>query len=46
MLKLNSVEAFFRRVCQKGSENNKDVINNIRIKKELQLVIKGVTVRL
>jgi hypothetical protein len=35
MPKPNSAEAFFRRVRQKGSKNNKDLINNIEIKKEL-----------
>ena len=32
----SSAEAFFRRARQKGSENNKDIINGVEIKKELQ----------
>jgi hypothetical protein len=40
MPKPNSAEAFFRRARQKDSENNKDIINDMKIKKELQPVIK------
>jgi hypothetical protein len=32
----NSAEAFFRRARQNGSKNNKDIITNVEIKKELQ----------
>jgi hypothetical protein len=40
MLKPNSAKALFRRAHQKGAENNKDIINDVEIKKELQLIIK------
>jgi hypothetical protein len=36
MPKPNSAEAIFRRARQKGAGNNKDIINNVEIKKELQ----------
>jgi hypothetical protein len=36
MPKPNSAEAFFRQAYQKGSKNNKDIINDVKIKKELQ----------
>jgi hypothetical protein len=36
MSKPSSAEVFFRRARQKGSENNKDIINGVEIKKELQ----------
>ena len=39
--KPNSVETFFRRIRQKGSENNKDIINGEKIKKEFQFGIKN-----
>jgi hypothetical protein len=40
MPKPNSAEALFRRAYQKDAENNKDIINDVEIKKELQPVIK------
>ena len=35
MSKSNSTETFFRRIRQKDFKNNKDIINNEKIKKEL-----------
>jgi hypothetical protein len=40
MPKPNPAEAFFRRARQKGAENNKDIINDVEIKKELQPATK------
>jgi hypothetical protein len=40
MLKPNSAEALFRRARQKGAENNKDIIDDVEIKKELQPATK------